>query len=160
MRTPSNGSISAFVALTKASDAEIRCFLWSAPEQTVGQIIVMPVIWDAIALFMKSLWCFILIQSYWDILTCFFFNKCALMIKELCSSIDGTRPSKVQWRVVDTPLCFLPNLFKCQWLRLLFCSTDYFLFNDWQDLAKCLWSTRFRECLLINLSFNYLQDSE
>ena len=34
--------------LTKASDAELWCFLWSAPEQTV--------IWDAITLIMTSQW--------------------------------------------------------------------------------------------------------
>ena len=75
MRTPSNESISAFVALSKSSDAEIWCFLWSVPEQTVGLIIVMPVVWGAIALFMTIMWCFILIQSYWDILTCSFFQQ-------------------------------------------------------------------------------------
>ena len=32
---------------TKASDAELWCFLWSAPEQTVEQTIDTPVIWDA-----------------------------------------------------------------------------------------------------------------
>ena len=41
--------------LTKASDAELWCFLWSAPEQTVEQTIETPVIWDAIALIMMSL---------------------------------------------------------------------------------------------------------
>ena len=37
---------------TKASEAELWCFLWSAPEQTAEQTIVMPVIWDAIVLIM------------------------------------------------------------------------------------------------------------
>ena len=32
----------------KASDAELWCFLWSAPESTVEQIIVRLVIWDDI----------------------------------------------------------------------------------------------------------------
>ena len=44
-------------SLTKASDAELWCFLWSAPEQTVEQTIVTPMIWDAIALIMTSLQC-------------------------------------------------------------------------------------------------------
>ena len=39
----------------KANDAEIWCFLWSAPEQTVKKTIEMPVIWDAITLIMTSL---------------------------------------------------------------------------------------------------------
>ena len=41
--------------LTKASDAELWYFLWSAPEQTVEETIATPVIWDAIALVMTSL---------------------------------------------------------------------------------------------------------
>ena len=41
--------------LTKASDAEPWCFLWSAPEQTVKQTLKTPVIWNAIAPIMTSL---------------------------------------------------------------------------------------------------------
>ena len=37
------------IPLTKASDAELWCFLWSSPEQTV--------IWDAIVHIMTSLLC-------------------------------------------------------------------------------------------------------
>ena len=44
-----------WIPLTKASDAELWCFLWSAPEQTVEWIIETPVIWDAIALIIASL---------------------------------------------------------------------------------------------------------
>ena len=44
-----------WIPLTKASDAELWYFLWSAPEQTVEQTINTPVIWDAIALIMTSL---------------------------------------------------------------------------------------------------------
>ena len=40
---------------TKASDAELWCFLWSAPEPTVEQAIEAPVIWDASGLIMTSL---------------------------------------------------------------------------------------------------------
>ena len=42
---------------TKASDAELWIFLWSAREQTVVQAIATPVIWDAITLVMTSLQC-------------------------------------------------------------------------------------------------------
>ena len=35
--------------LTKASDAELWCFLRSAPEQTDEQTIETPMIWDAFA---------------------------------------------------------------------------------------------------------------
>ena len=63
--TSSNGSISrivdpswgestghSWIPITKASDAELWCVLWSAHEQTVEQTIETPVIWDAIALIM------------------------------------------------------------------------------------------------------------
>ena len=42
------------IPFTKASDAEVWCFLWPAPEQTVEQTIGTPVIWDAILLIMIS----------------------------------------------------------------------------------------------------------
>ena len=41
-----------WILLTKASGAELRCFLRSAPEQTATQTIKKPVIWDTIALIM------------------------------------------------------------------------------------------------------------
>ena len=44
-----------WLPLTKASDAELRYFLWSVPEQTVEQTIETQVIWDAIALIITSL---------------------------------------------------------------------------------------------------------
>ena len=44
-----------WIPLTKASDAELWCFLWCAPEQTAEQTVQMSVIWDTIALIMMSL---------------------------------------------------------------------------------------------------------
>ena len=44
------------VPLTKVSDTDPLCLLWSAPEQTVQQTIEALVIWNAIALIMTSLW--------------------------------------------------------------------------------------------------------
>ena len=44
-----------WILLTKASDADLWCFLWSVPEKTVEQIIEMPVTWDATGLIMTSL---------------------------------------------------------------------------------------------------------
>ena len=68
MMTSSNGTIFRFtcplwgettvdrwIPLTKASDAELWCFIWSAPEQTFEQTIGTPVIWDAIVPIMTSL---------------------------------------------------------------------------------------------------------
>ena len=46
-----------WIPLPKTSDAELWCFLWSAPEQMVEQTIETPVIWDPIALIMTSLKC-------------------------------------------------------------------------------------------------------
>ena len=43
-------------SLQKASDAELWCFLWSAPDQMDDQTIAMPVILDTVALIMTSLW--------------------------------------------------------------------------------------------------------
>ena len=44
-----------WILLTKASDAELWRFFWSAPEQTIELTIETPVIWDAIAPIMTSL---------------------------------------------------------------------------------------------------------
>ena len=44
-----------WILLTKPSDAELSCFLWSELEQTVEQSIRTPVIWCAMALIMTSL---------------------------------------------------------------------------------------------------------
>ena len=51
MKASSNGGF----PLTKASDAERGCFLWSVPEQSAKQIIETQVISDVIALIMTSL---------------------------------------------------------------------------------------------------------
>ena len=67
--TPSNGSnfgVNMLMALCERnstvtvefpsqSDAELWYFLWSAPEQTIEQIIEKTVIWKAISLIMTSL---------------------------------------------------------------------------------------------------------
>ena len=44
-----------WIPLTKASDAELWCFLWSAPQETIEQTIETLVIWDAIVLILTSL---------------------------------------------------------------------------------------------------------
>ena len=44
-----------WIALTKAIDAELWCFLWSVPEQTDEQTIQTAMIWDAVMLIMISL---------------------------------------------------------------------------------------------------------
>ena len=44
-----------WIPLTKASDTELWCFLWSAIEQMIEQTIKIPVIWDTIILIMMPL---------------------------------------------------------------------------------------------------------
>ena len=44
-----------WIPLTKSSDADLWCFLWSAPVQTVEQTIEKTVIWDVISFIMTSL---------------------------------------------------------------------------------------------------------
>ena len=43
-----------WIPLTKPSDAELRCILWSPPEQPAEQTIESPLIWDAVPLIMTS----------------------------------------------------------------------------------------------------------
>ena len=44
-----------WITLTKASDAELWCFLWCMPIQTAEQTVQMPLIWDDMALIVTSL---------------------------------------------------------------------------------------------------------
>ena len=68
MMTSSNGSIflvtgsllgestsHRWIPLTKLSDAELWCFIWSAPEQTVWQTMETQVIWNTTLLTVTSL---------------------------------------------------------------------------------------------------------
>ena len=54
-----------WIPLTKASDAELWCFLGYAPQQTVEQTIETSVIWDTIALIMTSLYWNNMTTSQW-----------------------------------------------------------------------------------------------
>ena len=45
-----------WIPRTKASDADLWCFLWAAPEPTVEQTVETPVVWDSIALIMTLLY--------------------------------------------------------------------------------------------------------
>ena len=78
MMTSSNGNIfrvtghlcgeftgPQWIPCTKASDAELWCFLWSAPEYTVKQTIEAHGIWDAIVLIMTSLQWYNSGQPHW-----------------------------------------------------------------------------------------------
>ena len=58
--------IHRWIPLTKASDVELWCFLWSTPEQRVEQTVETPVTGDAIALIM---WWLGSPRRQWRILT-------------------------------------------------------------------------------------------
>ena len=45
-------TVGRWIPLTKASDVELWCFLWSTPEQMFEHTMETPVTWDAIALIM------------------------------------------------------------------------------------------------------------
>ena len=68
------------ITLARAIDTELWCFLWSVPEQTIEQTIKTPVIWDAIALIITSLFrCYEpgLNSSWWDFATVLHHRKSA-----------------------------------------------------------------------------------
>ena len=80
MMTSSNGNIfrvtghlcgeftgPRWIPRTKASEAELWCFLWSASEQTIEKTMTRLVIWDAIEPSVTSLWC-MENDSLWNIL--------------------------------------------------------------------------------------------
>ena len=48
---------SRWIPFTRASDTELWCFLWSAPEQKVEKAISTLMIWDAVALIMMIFQC-------------------------------------------------------------------------------------------------------
>ena len=48
-------TVHRWIPFTKASDAELWCFLWSAPGQTFEQTIETPLIWGVIVPIMTSL---------------------------------------------------------------------------------------------------------
>ena len=58
-----------WIPRTKAGDTELWYFLWSVPEQTTKQTVETQVIWDAIAVIMKSLYCCTAIRHGMDLLS-------------------------------------------------------------------------------------------
>ena len=54
-----------WIPLTKSSDTELWCFLWSVTEQTFEQTIKALVIWDAIMLITTSLLCTVLSPCFY-----------------------------------------------------------------------------------------------
>ena len=94
---------------TKASNSELRCFLWSAPEQTVVQTIETPVIWDALELVMKSLYCSPRAQN--DTVRVFLWAEChrtLLMVSQhwFWLWLGAIRQKAITWTKVD------PDLFR------------------------------------------------
>ena len=69
--------------LKKASDAELWCFLWYAPQQTIQQTMETSVIWDAIALIMTSV----------------LFAECGVMVYDFQKCCAGTMKIKVGYNI-------------------------------------------------------------
>ena len=82
--------------LTKASDAEHWCFLWSAPEQTAEHTMEKPVIWYVMALIMTSLqWTIDGIFKY-DILQIFYKPPHSLKIASIRDGVITVSPCTTQ----------------------------------------------------------------
>ena len=99
-----------WIPLTKASDADIWCFLWSTPEQTVERTIETLEVWNTVVLIMMSLWCrsFVATVSSTDIT-----GNCLLQPRQSLSPRDqlGTAANAVLYKEhnQDTgPLCWEP----------------------------------------------------
>ena len=87
-----------WIPLIKASDSEIWCFLWSAPEQKAEKTNGTPVIWDAIVLIMTLLYC-----------ECgYYLNQCWLTLNRVhwlscernSKGIHGTLVIKFTWKCI------------------------------------------------------------
>ena len=63
-----------WIPLTKVSDAELWCFIWCVPEQTIAQTVEMPAILDPMPLIVRSmLWMFCNSWNLSNIFLCVFF---------------------------------------------------------------------------------------
>ena len=158
MMTPSNGNIfrltgplwgepsgHRWVPLTKASDAELWCFLWSAPEQTVEQTIENLVISDAIALIISDVTAMLsrtpkptISFIIWVLLTL----KKYLLLSNTHSSL---RSNKVRVKLslllhsYQTALCFIA---RCVQERMKWVESQIWLVHALQMLSKwvkCPW---------------------
>ena len=56
-----------WISLTKTSQSELWYFLWSAPEQTVGQTIETSMIWDPIVLIMALMLIVNISKLFWHL---------------------------------------------------------------------------------------------
>ena len=83
-----------WIPLRKASDSELWCFLWGAPEQTVEQTVEILAIWGAIALTMM----YMIASSNWDIIC---------VIGHLCVEFTGHRWISLSKASDDELWCFL-----------------------------------------------------
>ena len=88
-----------WIPRTKASDADLWCFPWSAPEQAIEQIIEWPVIRYAIVLIMTSLWCH---NIYHHSIKA----KMAAMLQVLNLSAFLWRPFKIQCLLSCNAACY------------------------------------------------------
>ena len=120
MMTSSNGNIFRVIGplwgkttvqrwfpLTKTFDTELCWFLWSTPEHTFEQIIKTPVIWNAIALIMTSLFYVIggwVVSQRLRCIIKLFFHFINYMVESCwCTVISRAPPVRV-WIVTNTTI--------------------------------------------------------
>ena len=110
------------IHLVKASVAELWCFLWSAPEQTVQQTIETPMICDAIALIMTSLWCCgRWLETPW--------RACdnTVIFSGILIKIRQFSFKKMTWKMASTKMPYISYQVsrECKCIVYLFISTEY-----------------------------------
>ena len=140
---------------TKASEAELWCFLWSAPEITVEKIIDTLVIWDAIALIMTYIessmmvtyvymticWQFFFFE--WRILWCFRFSFTIFLIPHHDSY-------RTPFYVKGIPTCKYNSVFVVKHVLLVYSFVWFFA----GKIARALQ----RECSFSSEKLNELTD--
>ena len=109
-------------SLTETSDAELWCFLWITPEQTVEQAIGTLVIWDAIALIITSIWCFS-VAWYWSVL---YISYGVAFTKAFVKSID------------ELTIWFIKHLLNCHKQSIFYVPVVKNL-KDTQNAMSILW---------------------
>ena len=125
MMTSSNGNIfhitgplcreftgHRWIHLTKASDAELWCFLWSPPEYTVEQTIVRLVIWDAIAFIMTSLYWFCTEYIPWNMLMVLLWFVTSLAGVDTCGAHDDV----IKWKHFPRYWPFVRGIHRSRWI--------------------------------------------
>ena len=113
-----------WIPRTKASDAELLCFLWSAAENPVEQTIVRLVIWDAIAAIVTSLQCFWLMYNFVEVMI--YWHDQRIHIEEVSDAIVCFRN---QWKTLHS------NAYS-HWLNPYLCDCGYIDYRKISNIRR------------------------